>query len=168
MTQGKTFKGDEEGRAAANAVDKDLSTHAVTATENGAGWLELEFDKTYFIKKVVMYYRFLTNWFSRGGTCSVGERAFKQCVDYENNVHVSVYQGNTKQKSCGIFRFTYGLKQSDQIYTMPCNTEGDTVKLSKSYGLLVVFELVVITSTGINKARYFWGGTLNFKSNIVR
>ena len=56
------------------------------------------------------------------------------CVDDENNVDVSVYQGDVEKKSCGTLQLTYGLKQSDQIYTLICNAEGDTVKLSKDTG----------------------------------
>ena len=68
-------------------------------------------------------------------------------MNNHNNVDVSVYQGDVKQKSCGTLQLTYGLEQSDQIYTLICNTEGDTVKLSKSTGDIVVCEVVVI-STG--------------------
>jgi hypothetical protein len=60
---------------------------------------------------------------------------------------VSVYQGDVKQKSCGTLKLTYGLEQSDQIYTLICNTEGDTVILSKDTGNVAVFEIVV-TGTG--------------------
>ena len=65
-----------------------------------------------------------------------------------NNVDVSVYQGDIKQKSCGTLQLTYGLEQSDQIYTLICNTEGDTVKLSKSFsssGYIAVNEVAVVT-----------------------
>ena len=55
--------------------------------------------------------------------------------------------GEVKQKSCGTLQLTYGLEQSDQIYTLICNTEGDTVKLSKTTGDIAVREVVVV-STG--------------------
>ena len=35
-------------------------------------------------------------------------------------------------------------RESDQIYTLLCNTDGDTVKLSKNTGNIAVFEVVVI------------------------
>ena len=57
---------------------------------------------------------------------------------------MSVYQGDVKQKSCGTLQLTYGLEQSDQIYTLLCNTEGDTVKLRKSTGAIAVYEVVVL------------------------
>ena len=63
---------------------------------------------------------------------------------------VSVYQGDVKQKSCGTLKLTYGLEQSDQIYTLICNTEGDTVKLSKSSRRISVYEVAIQTNTGKN------------------
>ena len=149
VTQGRTYQDDEETFAAAHAIDKDLSTLAVTQTENGAGWLKLEFDKTYFIHKVVIYYWFYTNWYDPNPWCVQSEANFRKCVDLHNNVDVSVYQGEVKQKSCGTLQLTYGLEQSDQIYTLLCNSRGDTVKLSKNSGDIVVTE-VVVTSTGKN------------------
>ena len=147
VTQGKTHNNDEESYAAAHAVDKDLSTIAETYTDDGAGWLKLEFDKTYFIHKTLTYCRFYTNWYYPSGWCALSEDNFKLCVDKDNNVDVSVYQGEVKQKSCGTLQLTYELDQSDQIYTLICNTEGDTVKLSKTTGNIAVYEVVVV-STG--------------------
>ena len=70
-------------------------------------------------------------------------------MDNNNNVDVSVYQGDVKQKSCGTLQLTYGLEQSDQIYTLICNTEGDTVKLSKtkSEGKIAVYEVATMTKS---------------------
>ena len=70
-------------------------------------------------------------------------------VDTDTNVDVSVYKGEIQQKSCGTLQLTYELEQSDQIYTLICKIEGDTVKLSKTIapGNIVVFE-VVVTGTG--------------------
>ena len=129
------------------ALDKDLTTATTVQTDNGNGelWLKVEFDKTHFIDKVVIYYMFYTNWFDSKG-CQKNERAFKACVNKSNNVEVSVYQGEVKQKDCGTLQLTYGLEQSDQIYTLLCNIEGDTVKLRKpsSEREIRVFEIVVI------------------------
>ena len=69
-------------------------------------------------------------------------------MDVENNVDVSVYQGDVKQKSCGTLQLKYGLEQSDQIYTLICNSGGDTVKLSKNTGTIAVFEVAVTRRTG--------------------
>ena len=67
-------------------------------------------------------------------------------MDRETNVDVSVYQGQAQQKSCGTLQLTYGLNQADQIYTLLCNIEGDTVKLSKTTEYISVHEVVVTTS----------------------
>ena len=105
--------------------------------------MKLEFDKTYSIYKVVIYYRFYTSYYSSSHWCVQSVVHFKKCVDDDNNIDVSVYQGEVKQKSCGTLQLTYGLEQSDQIYTLLCNAEGDTVKLSKSTGAIAVYEVVV-------------------------
>ena len=147
-TQGRTKDSDEDCCAAVHATDRDLSTPAITTTDNGAGWIKLEFDKTFFIHKVVIYYRFYANWYSPNDECAQSESNFKGCVDNDNNVDVSVYQGDVQQKSCGTLQLTHGLEQSDQIYTLLCNTEGDTVKLSKSTGYIAVFEAAIWTNTG--------------------
>ena len=147
-TQGKTFENNEDEYAAAHAVDKDLSTLSATHTDNGEGWLKLQFDKSYFIHKVVIYYRFYTNWYNPNDYCSKSEANFRICVHGDTDVDVSVYQGEVKQKSCGTLQLTYGLEQSDQIYTLICSIEGDTVKLTKNSDVIVVYEIGV-TSTGI-------------------
>ena len=146
-TQGKTWKNNEVKNAAAYAIDKDFSTSAVTETDDGAGWLKLEFDKSYFIHRVVIYYMFYTNWYNSSDWCAKSEANFRSCVTSDNNVDVSVYQGGAKQKSCGTLQLTYGLEQSDQIYTLICRTRGDTVKLSKNSGFILVNEVAVTTTT---------------------
>ena len=146
VTQGKTYTKNEELYSAVHAIDEDLSTPAITQTDNGAGWIKLEFDKTCFIHKVVIYNRFYTNWYNPTDWCEQSEANFKECVSDNNNVDVSVYQGEVKQKSCGTL--TYGLEQSDQIYQLPCNTEGDIVKISKSTGKIAVFEVAILSNKG--------------------
>ena len=147
VTQGNTWENNEECCAAAHAIDNDLSTLSATDTDNGAGWIKLEFDKTYFIHKVVIYYRFYTNWYDPSDECTQTEGNFRKCVNDDDNVDVSVYLRDIKQNSCGTLQLTYGLEQSDQIYTLLCNTEGDTVKLSKDTGYVAVYE-VAVTKTG--------------------
>ena len=155
VTQGKTYNNNEEVYAAAHAVDRDLSTVAATSTDDGAGWLKLEFDRTYFIHKIIIYYWFFTNWYNPSDGCVQSEDRFQRCVDDDNNVDVSVYQGEVKQKSCGTLQLTYGLEQSDQIYTLFCNSEGDTVKLSKTAGVIAVFEVAVTRNLGNVKCLYW-------------
>ena len=146
--QGRTYQDNETLYAAAHAIDKDLSTMAMTInTNNGAGWLKLEFDKTYSIHKVVIYYRFYTNWYNPSAHCQQTLPNFKSCVNNNGNFDVSVYKGEVQQKSCGTLQLRYGLEQSDQIYTLLCNTDGDTVKLSKNSNVIVVSE-VAVTSSG--------------------
>ena len=55
-----------------------------------------------------------------------------------------MYQGEVERKSCGTLKLTHGLEQSDQIYTMVCNTQGDAVKFSKVGGEIRIWEIVVI------------------------
>ena len=144
VTQGKTYNNNEDCCAAAHAIDKDLSTPAATHTDGGAGWIKLEFDKIYFIHKVVIYYKFYTNWYDPNEACITRIDVFEGCVSNDNNVDVSVYQGDVKQKSCGTLQLTYGLEQSDQIYTLLCNARGDTVKLSKDTGVIAIYEIATI------------------------
>ena len=150
-TQGKTHDNNENTFAAAHAIDGDLSTMAATEIVNGAVWLKLQFGRTYFINKIIIYSRFYTDWHYPNDWCFLSESNFKACVDNDNNVDVSVYQGEVKQKSCGTLQLTYGLKQSDQIYTLLCNTEGDNLKLSKNTGAIAVFEVVVIGTGKLGK-----------------
>ena len=148
MTQGKTYDDNNAKYAAVHAIDRDFLTPAATETDNGAGWIKLEFFETDFIHKVVIYYMFYTNWYNPSDWCAQSEARFRRCVDNENNVDVSVYQGDELRKSCGTLQLTYGLEQSDQIYTLICNTEGDTVKLSKDTGMIVLLEVAVLTDKG--------------------
>ena len=150
MTQGATLLGKEKRYGAGNAIDKDLSTRAATETTvNSEGWIKVELGKNFLVQKVLIYYRFYTNWYDPRGWCEQTVKSFKECVNYNNNVDVSVYQGDVKQKSCGTLKLTYGLEQSDQIYTLICNTEGDTVTLSKSTGIIAVYEIVVTEKQGL-------------------
>ena len=113
------------------------------------GWLKLEFGKPHFILNIISYHRFFNNWYHPESWCVESEANFRTCADNENNVDVSVYQGEVKQKSCGTLELKYGLAQSDQIYTMACNIAGDTVKLSKStVGLINLFEIVAVGAPG--------------------
>ena len=153
MIQGKTHLNNDEQFGAANAVDKDLTTQAgATKSQTSPAWLKLEFDKTYHIHTVIFYYKFFTNWFDPYSWCASSVRNFRSCVNIDNNVDVSVYQGDEKQKFCGTLQLTYGLEQSDQIYTLVCNIGGDAVKLSAEN--LAVYEIAV-TSTSKLQSELF-------------
>ena len=113
---------------------------------------------------MIIYYWFYTDWIDTALNfiCYRSEAEFKRCVDNDNNVDVSVYQGDVKQKSCGTLQLTYGLKQSDQIYRLICNAEGDTVKFSKSTkGVIAVFEVVFASFSDIEgRSRSYYAFTI--------
>ena len=140
-TQSKTNEGNEARYGPTNAIDQDLKTPAGINIENGAVWLKLQFDRTYHVRKIIIYYKFSNYWYDRNSGCIEN----RKCTDLDNNVDVSVYQGEVKQKSCGTLQLNYGLEQSDQIYTLMCDAEGDTVKLNKSTGNIAVYEVVTIS-----------------------
>ena len=118
----------------------------------GEAWIKLEFDRKYFIHRVIIYNRFYNNWFTNG-PCGLTIEKYESCVDYQKDVEVSVYQGQVKQKSCGTIQPTYGREQTEQIYTLICNAEGDTLKLSReNSGKFMIWEIVV---TGPGKSSYF-------------
>ena len=119
-----------------------LSTRAVTGGDSP--WLKLEFDKNHLIHKVVIYCRFYTDWFNTNDNCVSDEDSWKTCVDKSNGVDVSVYKDGILVESCGTLQLTYGLEQSDQIYTLVCNTEGNELLLSKTLGDIKIWEIVVI------------------------
>ena len=130
------------------AVDKKLDTRA--ATGGDSPWLKFEFDKVQKLYKIVIYFKFYTDWFMPNATCVSDENAWKTCVDKINNVNVAVYESGVLKKSCGTLQLTYGLEQSDQIYTLVCNDGGNELLLSKAFGDLKIWEIVVIGKGGYN------------------
>ena len=147
VTQSGTEQNNETSFGAENAVDKNLMTLSTSVVHNGEVWLKLEFGGSYFINRVVVHFVFYTNWYF-DESFDEGEKKFEGFVDNFNNVGVSVYQEGLKRKSCGTLQLTYGLKQSDQIYTINCRVEGDSVKLSKTSGRILVLEVAVLTLAG--------------------
>ena len=146
VTQRQTYKSDEDCCKAEHAVDGLFSSAAVAQIDSAIeeAWLKLEFSKTLFIHKVMTYHLFYENWYGQS-SCCVSVDEFKKCVNNDNNINVSVYQDQVQQRSCGTVHRTYGLKQSDQIYSLICNIEGDTVKLSKrTLRNIAVLEVAVI------------------------
>ena len=135
--------------AGAYAIDKDLSTLASSATSNGGGQLALEFEGTPFIHKIIIYYMFYTNWFDPNMWCVLNEGNFKTCVDSDTNIDVLMF--NTKkiqQKSLDPILLTYGLEQTDQIYTVICNFKANRVVFHKNNGYISVYEVVVLSKLG--------------------
>ena len=131
-------------------VDRDLSTVFKTHVENGEAWFKMEFGNAEFIHEVTIYTRFFTDWYRSSSNCAQSINKFKSCIDESNDVDVSVYQGDVKLKSCGTLQMTYGLERADQIYTLLCNTEGDSIKLSKTTGDRIAFHEIVVTGKGLN------------------
>jgi hypothetical protein len=148
VTQGATYGNNEETHGPANAFDKDLITGALATKLYGVCWIKIKLSNTHFVHKILIYCAFYKNWYFPNNWCGKSVNNFKACVDVENNVDVSVYRGDAKQKSCGTLKLTYGLEQSDQIYTLVCGIEGDTVKLSKTSGSRISAYEIVITGAG--------------------
>ena len=114
--------------------------------------LKINFSKTYFVQKIVIYHRFYTNWFDQTGLwCAFSADNFKQCVDVNSDIDVSVYQGEVKQKSCGTLQLTYGLEQSDQIYTLICNVAGDNMRFIKTSPNHIILAEVIATGSEMGK-----------------
>ena len=143
-TQSRTLDRNETNFGADNAVDKNLKTQAGVEGLHERSWLKFKFDRTYFIKKIVIYWKFYRYWYYPNAGCSGSVGKFRGCAKMDTGVDVSVYQGDVKQKFCGTLQLTYGLKQSDQIYTLLCNAGGDTVQLSKNSWNIAVYEVVTI------------------------
>ena len=150
VTQHKTFRDNEDTFKAEHAVDKDLSTETVATADNGEVWLKLEFDRTYFIHNIIIYQLFYTSFYNPDNWCVQSESNYQGCKVSHNNVDIAVYQGDELQATCGTLQITYALDQADQIYTFTCDTDGDTVLLSKTSDHISVWEIVV-TSTGIKR-----------------
>ena len=122
-----------------------MSTQAIADPDgDNISWLKLELGKTFFVNKIHIYHQFYNYWYYPDlALCIQNEDRFKECVDDGNNLDVSVYRGE-KQKSCGTLQLTYEKDQSDQIYTLICNTEGDMVKFSRVAAYVKVCEVSVI------------------------
>ena len=104
----------------------------------------LEYDQAHFIHKIKLYYKFYTDWFRPDNGCVETIEKWERCVNQDTDIDVSVYQGGLEMKYCGRIELTYGLEQSDQIYTLVCNEEGDAIVFSKTSGDLMIFEVVVV------------------------
>ena len=83
---------------------------ALSDAANGEVWLRLEFDKTYFIGEVTMYLGFYTDWLWPNSWFTKSITNYKNYVDINNKIDVSVYQGDVKRKLCGTVQRTYGLR----------------------------------------------------------
>lgn len=153
-SQSKVLRGDNNFRAS-NAIDNNLKTDATSVVVDGEVWFKLELGKTYFIDKVIVHTIFYnTDWPATeyaSSWCNKRLANYRYCKDGHTNVDVSVYKGEKRQKSCGTIEMTYGLEQSDQIYTVSCgwnSVMGDIIKLSKSKGEISIVEIIVLSGPG--------------------
>ena len=148
VTQGKTLDDNEGSFAAKFASDQIIATMSATGTNDGTGWLKLEFETPILIQKVVIHYQFYKDWFTPNDNCRQSEEKFKEdCVDAHNNVDVSAgTEGSVAL--CGVLQLRDGLRQIDQVYTVICNIFGDVMMLTKDEGVISVSEVVVVTAKG--------------------
>ena len=85
-------------------------------------------------------------------------------MEFYTNVNVKVYLGYLEQKSCGKLELSTGQSEEDQIYSVFCNVEGDSIMLiseDKSSGLhqQIAVREIIITGKGNCQLSIF----LNFK-----
>ena len=113
--------------------------------------MKIELEKLLYVGVITIYYRFYNGWYGIKTGCTNSLNEFKSCIGNHNNVDVSVYQGDVKQKSCGTLQLKYGLEQSDQTYHFICHVNGDNIMLSKTsdtLGVQIVVSEVVVKGAG--------------------
>ena len=123
----------------------NLATSAVVKTDNEMGWLQLKLDRSYTITKIVLYLWFYNHWYHPNHWCMLSVKEFEICQATRDNIDVAVYQGEVKVNSCGVVKLTSQLDQADQVYTVECGIEGDNVMVSKTEGLISIFEIAVFS-----------------------
>ena len=126
------------------AVDGDLSTSAILNSEGSSAWLQLDFTEKVHVHKVLMYNEYHRDWFWESG-CRNSLTDYRQCVDMHRSARIDLYNGEEEVISCGKPKPNYGLRQSDQLYTVLCNKLGRSVRLTTINSVTRVFELVVIS-----------------------
>ena len=129
-----------------SAIDRNLMTKSGTEAVNGEVWFKVEYGKSHFIYKIVIYHVFF--FYKTYEWCVKTMDNYRTCKDKNNNVDVSVYPGEEHQKSCGTLQMSYGLELSDQTYTFFCDVEGDSILLSKKTLRISISEIVVTSSQG--------------------
>ena len=148
VTQSKTFLDEPHRFKETFAVDRNLLTQSVAEVVDGEVWVKVEFGKSRFVHKIVIYQIFYNADFYPDNWCTVTMSNYRACKDNNNNVDVSVYLEEEHQKSCGTLQLTYGLKFSAQIYTFFCDVEGDSIRLSKKSKQMSIYEVVVTSLQG--------------------
>ena len=130
------------------ATDRNLKTQSVAKPVNGEVWFKVEYGKSHFIHKIVIYQVFWSDFYDNTNWCVMSLNNYASCKNVHRNVDVSVYLGEEHQKSCGTLQLTNELKQADQIYTFFCDVEGDSIRLSKKSEQISIYEIVVTSLQG--------------------
>ena len=133
---------------ATSATDRNLKTQSVAKPVNGEVWLKVEYGKSHFIHKIVIYQVFWSDFYNDNDWCVMSPNNYAYCKDVQRNVDVSVYLGEEHQESCGTLQLKYGREQTDQIYTFFCDVEGDSIRLSKKSEQISIYEIVVTSLQG--------------------
>ena len=144
VTQSNNFK----QYKATFATDRNLKTESVAVPVNGEVWFKVDYGKSHFIHKIVIYQVFWSDFYLNDNWCVKSPNNYASCKDSHRNVDVSVYLGEEHQKSCGTLQLTNELEQADQIYTFFCDVEGDSIRLSKKSEQISIYEIVVTSLQG--------------------
>ena len=148
VTKSKALPNEQDLKGT-SAIDRNLMTKSGTEAVNGEVWFKVEYGKSHFIYKIVIYHVFFNaDFYKTYEWCVKTMDNYRTCKDKNNNVDVSVYQGEEHQKSCGTLQMSYGLELSDQTYTFFCDVEGDSILLSKKTLRISISEIVVTSSQG--------------------
>ena len=154
-TQGSNYTDEKGTHEAHYSIDQLLTTRSATHTNDGAGWLKLELERTYFVQKVMIYLEYYQDWPIPGDTCRESPENFKtHCLDPHTGAEVRVEEQG-QSVLCAALNLRSGLRRSDQIYPFVCNKFGDAVVLLKREGILSVSEVVIITPQG-NSLSFFY------------
>ena len=75
--------------------------------------------------------------------------AFRQCLDKDNNTHVTVRYKSEDKGECDIVALSDGLSQFEQYYFLTCGYYADEIYLHKSAGNIRFAEIVIL-GKGLN------------------
>ena len=130
-----------------NLVDQDVSTFD-RVKHDANTWVDLDLGGLKNIHKITIYYFFYSDWWpdvAKKEWCFYRKSNWNSCSNAYNNTLVSVFANGTSQKSCGTLQISKGFTQKDHIYTFSCHAKGDTVRLHKSTGGILLAEIIVDT-----------------------
>ena len=142
-SHGEVFGKNAEKHGSKHAFDGNLETKSATRE-----WLKLEFGRSYFIHRVVIYFQFFAGWYDSTDYCVQDLAKFSICAKGRNGTKVAVHEGDKEKKSCGQIVTTLRPNQKDQIHDLVCNVRGNAVVISEGENGFVAIQEVVIQSTG--------------------